>query len=56
MQPFTNPSPRLAAGEDSIDEPQMLIGTAVGLLDRMLACAQAGDWDQVASLDGIASR
>jgi len=29
----------------------MLIGTAVGLLDRMLACAQAGDWDQVASLE-----
>ena len=28
-----------------------MIGTIVGLVERMLACATAGDWDQVASLE-----
>jgi len=34
-----------------IEEPQRLIGAAVELLERMLVCATAGDWDRVANLD-----
>ena len=51
MQAFMPPAQRDNASAKPIEESQILIGTVVGLVERMLACATAGDWDQVASLE-----